>query len=337
MGVFAFHYQKPDIATFYISGRHQAHSDEAYLKDALQAFEIKPVISETSGARTAEKQLEEALQQFGPCAAWVEGYRVITVYDIDIAKGTARIGDLTDEPLSIPLSRLTERRMRIKKQRCRLLSVPPAKRSPELAGLVERGLRRCSEVLLNPTIPGMKSNARLEALRTWAERVHGSDDKESWSRTFRPGPNLMRGLWGIYTFIEHFGTGGGLCRPIFADFCEEAAEALSRPDLKVLSKRYAALGREWSDLAYTALPDNVPALREVRELRICQVECKHAGEKVEEPRGDFEDPPELKKRAFPLSEAESEKLRAELKTRIMALYEGEVAAHNMLRKVIASA
>src|SRR5260370_11132678 len=119
----------------------------------------------------------------------------------------------------------------------------------------------------------MKSNARLEALRTWAERVHGSDDKESWSRTFRPGPNLMRGLWGIYTFIEHFGTGGGLCRPIFADFCEEAAEALSRPDLKVLSKQYAALGREWSDLAYTALPDNVPALLEVRDLLICQVEC----------------------------------------------------------------
>src|SRR5258706_10312420 len=34
VGVFAFHYQKPDIATFYISGRHQAHSDESYLKDA---------------------------------------------------------------------------------------------------------------------------------------------------------------------------------------------------------------------------------------------------------------------------------------------------------------
>ena len=337
IGVFAFHYQKPDVATFYISGRHQAHSDEAYLKDALQAFDIEPVIRESSGARTAEKQLDEALKQFGPCAAWVEGYRVITVYDVDTGKGTARIGDLTDEPLSIPLSRLTERRMRIKKQRCRLLSVPPAKRSPELSVLVEGGLRRCSECLINPTIPMMKNNARLEALQTWAGRMHGSEDKESWGRTFRPGPNLMRGLWGIYTFIETFGTGGGLCRPISADFLEEAAEALSRPDLKALSKQYAVLGREWTDLAYAALSDSVPALREARDLHICQVECKHAGEKVEEPRSDFEDPPELKQRTFPLSEVESDKLRAELKTRIMALYEGEVAAHNALRKAIASA
>src|SRR5258708_3981791 len=91
IGVFAFHYQKPDVATFYISGRHQAHSDEAYLKDALQAFEIEPVIRESSGARTAEKQLDEALKQFGPCAAWVVGNRVITVYDFDTGTGTARL------------------------------------------------------------------------------------------------------------------------------------------------------------------------------------------------------------------------------------------------------
>jgi hypothetical protein len=336
IGVFAFHYQKEDVSTFYISGRHQSHSDESYLKDALQGFKIEPVIRETAGARTAEKQLEEALKQYGPCAAWVEGYRVITVHDVDTAKGTARIGDLTDEPLTIPLSRLTERRMRIKKQRCRLLSVPSSKHSPELSVLVERGLRRCSEVLLNPTIPMMQGNARLEALRTWAGRMHGSDDKESWSRTFKPGPNLMRGLWGIYTFIETFGTGGGLCRPLFADFLKEAAEALSRPDLRTLSKQYAALGREWSDLAYAALPDSVPALREARELHVCQMECKHAGEKTEEPRGDFEDPPELKQRPFSLSEKESEQLRAELRTRILALYEGEVAAHEALRNVIGS-
>jgi Domain of unknown function (DUF4872) len=334
IGVFSFYYQKPDIATFYVSGRHQAHSDASYLEDALDAFEIDPVIRETSGARTAGKQLEEAIEQFGPCAAWVEGYRVVTVYDVDPAKGTARIGDLTDEPLSIPLSRLTERRMRIKKQRCRLLSIPPANRSPDLSVLVDSGLRRCSDGFLNPTIPMMKNNARLEALRTWADRMHGSGDKESWSRTFRPGPNLLRGLWGIYTFIEHYGTGGGLCRPIFAEFLEEAATALSRPDLAALSKQYAALGRAWSDLAYAALPDSVPALREARELHISYAECKHAGEKTAERSGEFEDPPELNKRTFPLSEADSEKLRAELRTRIMALYEGEVAAHDALRNCL---
>jgi hypothetical protein len=329
IGVFSFYYKQGDIATFNISGRHQWHDHVAYLKDALAAFHIKPVLAESSGARTAQKQLIDALEKYGPTVAWVEGYRVITVYSVDEKAGTARIGDLTDDPITMPLADLSATRLRIKSQKCRLLSIPSGGKAPPLKTLVEHGLKRCSEVLLHPTLKMAPGSCKLEALQAWAERMHGSDGPESWSRNFRPGPNLWRGLRSIHTFIEHYGTGGGLCRPLFADFLQEASAALSRPALASLSAQYAALGRQWSDLADAALPESVPAFREAKEQHAATIEAARCGEG---PLAHLEDAPQ--RQPFPLSDAESDRLRTGLKQRILALYEGEVAAHAALRSLL---
>jgi hypothetical protein len=141
----------------------------------------------------------------------------------------------------------------------------------------------------------------------------------------RPGPNLWRGLCAIYDFIEHYGSDGGLCRPLFADFLAEAAAALENPALAALGERYTQLGRDWSALADAALPDEVPALREAKELHIRKAELAHAGGSVEEIRTIWERLQELEqqnRKPFPLSEADY----AALRDRIMALYEGEVMA-----------
>jgi hypothetical protein len=346
VGVFSFFYEREDIATFYVAGRHQWHDDVAYLRDALGRFGIQPLIQESGGAKAAEQQLRDALARYGPCVAWVDlaelphrampsawsggGYHVIAVYRIDDQGGTALIGDLTDEPISISLADLARARARIKKQRQRLLSIPPAHSPHDLGDLVRAGLDRCHQGLLHPSLPNARNNARLDALRTWAERMHGSKDKERWERVFRPGANLWRGLCSIYDFVEHYGTGGGLCRPLFADFLADAAAALRRPGLAALAEQYAELGRSWSALADAALPDDVPALREAKELYARKAELTHGGGPAEEARAIWGRLSELEQQTrerFPLSDAECADLRAQLQARIMALYEGEVAAH----------
>jgi hypothetical protein len=346
MGVFSFYYQKEDVATFFLAGRHKWHDDAAYLSDALDLFDIQPIIQETGGAKAAEQQLRDTLERYGPCIAWVDmaelphrampsswsggAYHVITIYGVDATAGTAQIGDLTDDPISISLADLARARARIKKQRHRLLALPQAGTVPDLATLVQSGLQRCHDELLNPTLPGSQNNARLGALRTWAERLQGSNDKERWELVFRPSPNLWRGLSAIYTFIEHYGSGGGLCRPLFADFLAEAAAALHKPALAALGERYAQLGKEWSALADAALPDDVPALREVKELHIRKAELAHAGGSAEEIHaiwGRIHKLEQQNSAPFPLSEADYTTLRAQLRDRIMALYEGEIAAH----------
>src|SRR5262249_23922096 len=134
------------------------------------------------------------------------GYHVITVYRLDT--DTALIGDLTDEPVSIPLAELATPRGRIKKKKNQILAVPGAPPSPPLLQLVRDGLRACHHGLT-----AGKSNFALKALKAWADRMHGSNDAERWERVFA-GPRLWAGLTSIHNYVEYYFTGGGLCRPL---------------------------------------------------------------------------------------------------------------------------
>jgi hypothetical protein len=342
IGVFAFRYEREDISTLFLAGRHQWHDDEAYLSDALRRFGTEPIVEETGSARAAEQQLRAALDRGAPVVAWVDmallphrampamwagsGYHIVTVYRVD--DGTALIGDLADEPIQLGLPDLAAARARIKKQRHRLLAIASAG-APLLAELVRAGLRSCHDGLENPTLPGARGNARLPALRTLADRIYGSNDKDSWERVFPPGANLWRGLCALYDFVEHYGTGGGLCRPLFADFLAEAGQALRRPELASLAERYTALGRAWSDLADAALPDSVAELRAAKQLYLRKAELLHAGGPADAARAVWAQLDDLAQRAaerFPLTPADSAELRAGLRARLLALHDGEVAA-----------
>jgi hypothetical protein len=349
-GVFSFVYQKENFASFFVAGRHSWQDDLAYLRLACERLGVKPAVRESSGAKPADKQLREMLADHGPCVAWVDaahlphrampafwsggGYHLVTVYHIDDAGGGALIGDLADGPISIPLSDLATARARIKKQKNRLLAITPSASPIDLKSSVRDGLRECHRALTT----GRMKNFQLEAFRVWGERMHGSKDRESWDRVFTIGPRLWRGLTSIYDFIEHYGTGGGLCRPIFADFLNEAAAALDDARLRALAERYAELGRAWSSLADAALPDSVPAFREAKQSLARKTELTLSGGSIDEIRGLWNRLDDLASQAgqrFPLADSACDALRAELQRRILALYAGEVAAAKELAEASA--
>ncbi|MEA2600586.1 MAG: hypothetical protein QOF89_1578 [Acidobacteriota bacterium] len=346
-GVFAFRYEKEDFSSFYVAGLHLWQDNVAYVKYACERVGLEPVIQESSGGKSAEKQLLAALDA-GPVLAWVDmahlphralpqaysgmGYHLVTVYDADPAAGIAHIGDLADDPIEIPLTALAEARGRIKSQKHRLLSVKGSGRPLDLRQAVNEGVRACHQAL---TSPKMK-NFSLEAFKLWAERMHGSSGKESWDMMFPPGHHLWRGLTSLYDYVEHYGTGGGLMRPMYADFFSEAAEALGDPALRELGERYAELGRGWSDLADAALPSGVPMFREAKELCTARSELTLSGGATEEVRSVWTRLGELGRQArecFPLTAAQAEALRRDLKARIEKLYEGETAALRALGAV----
>ncbi len=349
IGQFSFYYEKADMASFFLAGRHNWYSELDYLREALGSFSIEPQVWETAGAKGAAENLKAAVA-LGPVVAWVDAaglphrgmalsaggmmYHIITVYDVDTEQNTARIGDLTDEPITIVIDDLTKARMRIKKDKSRLLAISgPVTKVKPLPELVNEGLRRCVDGLLKPPGP-MKSNCKLDSLLRWHERMSNVGDKESWARLFKPGPNLWRGLTWIVTSIEFYGTGGGLCRPLFAEFLQEAANAVGRPELQEMSEVYADLGRLWSDLADAALPDSVPVMREVKQQLALRSELTHTGADPAEVRAVWATLSELQKGPFPLSEDEYAELRGELAPRIKRLYEGEKAAFERLRGMI---
>jgi Domain of unknown function (DUF4872)/Butirosin biosynthesis protein H, N-terminal len=353
IGVFSFYYEKEDIATFFIGGRHAWHDDRAYLQAAAERLGAQVHIQEAGGVKQAEEQLAQALDTYGPCIAWVDmagmpqrgapdsnlgsGYHVITVYELNQPAGTALVGDLTDQPVSIALAALRQARSRIKKDRHRILSITGTGVVPDLRTLVYAGLYACHDQLLNPRLPGSQGNARLEVVQTWAERMHGTKGKERWERIFPPGTNLLRGLSAIYDFIEHYGTGGGLCRPLFGEFLAEAGTALGDTQLHHLADQYRELGLAWSALADAALPDDVALLQRVKVLLAEKAELLHTGAPAEAIRAVWQQLAECEqvaREAFPLSPESAAELRQQLHRQILQLYQREVAAQQLIQEYL---
>jgi hypothetical protein len=325
-GVFSFHYPKENFSSFFVAGRHLWQDHRAWAEAATKRLGVKAVVKESSGAKPAEQQLRALLEGDRPVMVWVEGYRVVGVHAIDDASGSALVGEVADELRRMPLAELATTRARIKSQKHRALALEPAGKTPKLAEPVRAGISACAQGL---TKARMK-NFTLEAFATWADRLDGSKAADSWEKIFPRGAHLYAGLRSINEYIEHYGTGGGLCRPLFAEFLEESAARLGDATLGGLAKRYAGLGSEWSALADAALPDSVPAFRETKELLTRKSELFHTEGAPGWEAGACG--PELAafaarmQETFPLDEAQCTALRRELKQRVRALYEGEVAA-----------
>jgi hypothetical protein len=348
IGVFSFCYEKADFASFFVAGRHCWHDELTYLNRACQRLNQVPLVREASSPKAAEKNLRELLDLHGPCVAWVDlallphrglqhlqatggGYHIVTVYSV-ADDGTASIGDLTDEPVEIALAELTAARGRIKKDRYRLLALADGGEL-DLVRAVPEALAACHRGLTGADGPkNARKNFSLDALATWAERLTSTKDREAWERVFAPGHRFFNGLVSLHRYVEHYGTGGGLARPLMAEFLRE----LGRPDLRGLADRYAKLGEAWSELADEALPDSVPLLAEAKRQLAASAEHFHSGSSAAERAACWQAIRDLERRArerFPLSAAECAELRARLRERVLAIHADEVAAHKQLAAV----
>jgi hypothetical protein len=346
-GMFSFHYAKENFSSFFVAGRHGWQDDAHWTAGARKRLGVKAVVKESSGVKPAEKQLRGLLGGGRPVMAWVDstllphrampgawsggGYHAITVHRIDDAAGIAMIGDLADEPIPIPLPALAASRDRIKKFKNRVLALEPGGKVPELAPLIHASIQACVDGLLT----GKMKNFRLDAFKSWADKLDGSKAADSWEKIFPPGPLLYTGLRSITEFIEYTGTGGGLCRPVFSEFLEEASSEGGGRELAAVAERYAELGRGWTALAEAALPDEVPAFRQVKRLLARRFELisegGSGGEELRACRADLGQCEAKFKQTFPLDTAQSAELRRALQARVSALYQQEVAALEALQ------
>lgn len=347
-GMFAFRYEKENFSSFYLAGRHLWDDDVAWFERAVKRFGANSRVREAGGARQAERDLREALAS-GPAAVWVDagslpyrampaewsggGYHVLTVYEIDDAANAAIVGDLTDDPIPVPLADLAVARARIRKQRNRVLTIGSAE-TIDLRAAVRDALAACHHGLLH----GRSRNFTLDGFQLWADRLHGDDGKESWGRTFPRGRPLWQGLRSIYDFIEHYGTGGGLCRPMFAEFLAEAGAAIPDPRLDALGRRYARIGELWTALASAALPARVPELAETRRLLTHKAELLHsegasAAEAVRQAWRDLDALADRVADRFPLDDDAALRLRLDLQQRVLAILDEERSAADALAEV----
>jgi hypothetical protein len=233
-------------------------------------------VRETGSKAKAERELFDALET-GPVIAFVdlgtlgyrggvEAYYVVTVLsaDADAGTGTAWIADLAEAPIELPLETLAAARSRHRKFKNRLVRLARVPAELDLDAAAAAGLTACVDGFENPQMEGFHRNFTLDALDTLAKHMRGSS-KDAWAQVFPPGPRLMGALASFYEYVEHYGTGGGLMRPFWADALRDAGSRVSA-DLDAVADAYDDVGAAWSEAARAALADDVPEFAELRSL-----------------------------------------------------------------------
>lgn len=349
-GVFAFRYDT--VSSLFLAGRHLWQDGHAFVTGACERLGIPFEVHETGGARTAVRQLEEALAH-PPVLAWLDvtrlpyrgnsgdgdesSYHAVTLYAF--ADGEALLGDLAPEPVRVAADDLARARARVKKFRHRLLTVGAPAAPIDSAAAIRAGLRACVDGFDSASVGSYRSNFRLDGFSQLADRMHAGG-KHGWRTVFPRGRRLWSALISLYRRIEHEGSGGGLLRPLYADFLSEAAPLLGDERLRAAAEHYRTLGAHWTELAHAALPDEVAPLAEARalidgidELLFEQggahTEVRNHRERLDRLAGEAEN-------EFPLDETATDALLAELAERMRDIHRLETDGLALLREITAN-
>ncbi len=274
-------------------------------------------------------------------AVW--GMRPLIVYGVE--GDQVYIADRSHKPLVVTVDELQKARGRVKDDKYRVMSLD-APDMDRLAPAAQKGIWQCISLYTEAPPRGKKDNFGFAALQFWAKMLTNTRNKQSWERLFAPGSRMYMALAGnvvqpgVYDWICTWAVGGGAERGLYADFLDEAAALLNKPGLKDAARQFRVSASAWCDLANAVLPDNVPALKETRELK----ERRHAlfveqgGDSVEERRkinGRLKEIKAEVSQAFPLTSDEAAAMRENLAEHVLKIHDIEVEAVRLMQAGVA--
>lgn len=325
-----------------------------YHKTLLDRLGVPYRVTEASTPRAAQKKLVAELEGGYPVIAqcskgltYYGGRDELTgvmmwawdvlVYDIDEDAGIAIVGDVAHAMLPVPLDNLAEARNQTCTHKNRLFTLQPRKKkltAAEVKSAMSQGIRACIAAQRQPRI----KTFALGALAQWARQLRNTKAKSGWLRTFEGG-KLFWALRDVFASIETNDTGGGLMRPLYADFLTEASEVLRKKALAKCADDYRLLGEQWTKLAEAALPSKIKPFASHKKLLRKQVEIfeKKGPKAYTQMDKNWQTLAATEKSMvadFPLDADSSGDLLASLADQVEALHAAEVAALDRLDKVI---
>jgi Butirosin biosynthesis protein H, N-terminal/Domain of unknown function (DUF4872) len=264
-----------DTRVLVLGFRNQWQYPDRWASKVLERLGVPFAMHETTGAKRAATQLDDALAAGRPALATVDraelgywhlpeylsgsgGYPVV-VHALDGDR--ARIDDRNLAPLSVPRERLDAARGRVASYKNRLVVIEPAAVTEEtLRAAVRAGLADAIEHL------GARSDSfGLPAWRKWARMLTDTRAAKAWPKVFADRRGLAGALLSAYEEIEPVGSYGGHLRGLYAEFLDEAAELIEEPRLTEAATAYRALADRWHALAELVLPADVPEFATLRQ------------------------------------------------------------------------
>jgi hypothetical protein len=345
---FVYEYEEEDLTTFYLGGRINSYVQRQDAgQAALDRLGLPVQVRRTSGPATAERQLRTALDQGRPVIVTVDVAKLLyrsvpdwlcgmTPQDVLVEPRGAEpvLWDLAPAPIPVTWAELAEARAGVRSARRRLVVAEPPDGPVDLAGAAAAGIADTWPGMLEPPM----RNFGVPGLAKWAELLTAGRDPKGWPRMLdAPGRQFQLLTW-LYDWVETAGTGGGFFRAMYAEFLEQAAGPLERPELAGLAGDYRELAAAWTALAEAAATAGgdgplarAAALLERRRRLVEDRGAAAAGEiaavqaELAALAGDTTDPQ-------PLDAGALSALLADLQRRVLDLAEAEEAAAAALRE-----
>jgi hypothetical protein len=348
IGVAYFVFEYEELTTFYLGGRLNSYvQKQDATQAALDRLGVPAQVRRTSGAATAERQLRAALDLGRPVIVTVDVARLLyravpdwlcgmTPQDVLVElRGTEPVlWDLAPAPIPVTWPELADARAGVRSAKHRLLLAEAPAGPVDVAGAAAAGIADTWAGMLEPPM----RNFGVPGLAKWAELLTAGRDPKGWPRMLdAPGRQFQLLTW-LYDWVETAGTGGGFFRAMYAEFLEQAAGPLERPELAGLAGDYRELAAAWTALAEAAATAGgdgplarAAALLERRRRLVEDRGAAAAGEiaavqaELAALAGDTTDPQ-------PLDAGTLSALLAELRRRVLDLAEAEEAAAAALRE-----
>ena len=187
------------------------------------------------------------------------------------ADGAVAIADRSTVGLKVEAAQFDSARSRVKKYKHRLLTLDPPNED-KLSTAVSAGIWDCIKLYLEAPPKGSKNNFGLAAYQNLAKLLTKPKQKRSWEKEFPVGRKQYAAMTSFYHDVVLFGKGmnGRADRDLYADFLDEAATLLEKPELTAVAEQFRASAEAWDKLATIVLPDDVPVFKETRETMLRQ-------------------------------------------------------------------
>ena len=256
------------------------YTDHRWLQKTLDRLGVRYLVERTGAAAGAARRLTELLAAGRPCIVrpdrYVMGYwglpslmngcgsPNVVVY----AQGADRvhIDDRNVSPLVAPRATLDAARARVGSYKNSLCVIDPATppiSAETLRTAVRAGLEDCVEHLTSPS-----DSFSLPAWRKWARLLTDQKNAKAWPRVFAGRRALAGALLSVWEGVMPAGGNGGHVRDLYAQYLDDAAVLLDNPALREPAEAFRGAARAWQTVADTALPDDVPALAELRDMAV---------------------------------------------------------------------
>ncbi|MFX1273290.1 MAG: BtrH N-terminal domain-containing protein [Promethearchaeota archaeon] len=182
------------------------------------------------------------------------------VYGIDESKDEAYISDRFHGAAKMALTQL---------QKARASEFPPFPAMnqmvrfsfPEtltpLENIIPDAIRENADALLNPPI----SNVGVKGIVRWSKEL------VKYPKMFPNPRDLVHALVMHFVYIETGGSGGAIFRQIYSDFLQEAGELMNSDPMLRAAQEFREIVKMWREVANGLLPDEYPALAELREIQ----------------------------------------------------------------------